>query len=223
MAITINGSGTVTGISVGGLPDGIVDDGTLATSAVTSTKILDGTITNADINASAAIAGSKVDGSFGKVLQVKSETKTDTYSVSQGSGTFANIPDLSITITPASTASKFLISFSVNLNSSGRYSGLRLTRGSTVIGVGDQVGTYRTPVTVSVASNPAVTYDYYVMQNSSMTYQDSPSTTAALTYNVQVGQAHSTSTQYINRQGTDGDSAFYLRGVSTITVMEIGV
>jgi hypothetical protein len=30
MAITINGSGTVTGISVGGLPDGIVDDGTLA-------------------------------------------------------------------------------------------------------------------------------------------------------------------------------------------------
>jgi len=33
MAITINGSGTVTGISVGGLPDGIVDDGTLATNA----------------------------------------------------------------------------------------------------------------------------------------------------------------------------------------------
>jgi len=32
MAIVINGSGTVTGISVGGLPDGIVDDGTLAGS-----------------------------------------------------------------------------------------------------------------------------------------------------------------------------------------------
>jgi len=30
MPITINGSGTVTGISVGGLPDGIVDSGTLA-------------------------------------------------------------------------------------------------------------------------------------------------------------------------------------------------
>jgi hypothetical protein len=62
MAITINGSGTITGISTGGLPDGIVDDGTLATSAVTSTKILDGTILNADINASAAIAGSKLSG-----------------------------------------------------------------------------------------------------------------------------------------------------------------
>ena len=33
MAIVINGSGTVTGISVGGLPDGIVDAGTLAVSS----------------------------------------------------------------------------------------------------------------------------------------------------------------------------------------------
>jgi len=41
MAITINGSGTVTGISVGGLPDGIVDDGTLATDSVTAVKIPD--------------------------------------------------------------------------------------------------------------------------------------------------------------------------------------
>ena len=32
MPISINGSGTVTGISVGGLPDGIVDTDTLATS-----------------------------------------------------------------------------------------------------------------------------------------------------------------------------------------------
>lgn len=33
MSITINGNGTVTGISVGGLPDGIVDRDTLATQA----------------------------------------------------------------------------------------------------------------------------------------------------------------------------------------------
>ena len=39
MAIVINGSGTVTGISVGGLPDSIVDAGTLATDSVTTTKI----------------------------------------------------------------------------------------------------------------------------------------------------------------------------------------
>ena len=39
MAIVINGSGTVTGLAVGGLPDGTVDAGTLATDSVTTTKI----------------------------------------------------------------------------------------------------------------------------------------------------------------------------------------
>ena len=70
MAIVINGSGTVTGLSVGGLPDGTVDADTLASNAVTEAKIAsnavvtgkiaDGTIANADINSSAAIAGSKL-------------------------------------------------------------------------------------------------------------------------------------------------------------------
>tara|TARA_R100000329_G_scaffold35638_1_gene33486 strand:+ start:58 stop:648 length:591 start_codon:yes stop_codon:yes gene_type:complete len=42
MAITIDGSGTVTGVSVGGLPDGIVDTDMLAASAVSSAKLASG-------------------------------------------------------------------------------------------------------------------------------------------------------------------------------------
>ena len=38
MAIQINGDGTITGINVGGLPDGIVDTDMIANSAVTSAK-----------------------------------------------------------------------------------------------------------------------------------------------------------------------------------------
>ena len=38
MAIQINGNGTITGINVGGLPDGIVDTDMLAANAVTSAK-----------------------------------------------------------------------------------------------------------------------------------------------------------------------------------------
>ena len=49
MAIVINGSGTVTGISVGGLPDGIVDAGTLATNSVDSAELIDGSIDTAHI------------------------------------------------------------------------------------------------------------------------------------------------------------------------------
>ena len=36
MPITINGDGTITGLSVGGLPDGSVDNDTLASNAVTT-------------------------------------------------------------------------------------------------------------------------------------------------------------------------------------------
>ncbi len=38
MAIQINGNGTITGISVGGLPDGIVDTDMIANNAVTTAK-----------------------------------------------------------------------------------------------------------------------------------------------------------------------------------------
>lgn len=38
MSITINGAGTITGVSVGGLPDGIVDTDMIANDAVTDAK-----------------------------------------------------------------------------------------------------------------------------------------------------------------------------------------
>jgi hypothetical protein len=90
MAITINGSGTITGISTGGLPDGIVDDGTLATSAVTSIKIADGAIINADIKSDAAITASKLESTLnlsGKTVTLPAAsvtahvTQTDTTAI----------------------------------------------------------------------------------------------------------------------------------------------
>ena len=41
MPISISGDGTITGISVGGLPDGIVDTDMIATNAVNGAKIAD--------------------------------------------------------------------------------------------------------------------------------------------------------------------------------------
>ena len=43
MAVVINGSGTVTGLAVGGLPDGTVDAGTLADDAVGLAQMASGT------------------------------------------------------------------------------------------------------------------------------------------------------------------------------------
>tara|TARA_S200002703_G_scaffold47415_1_gene41069 strand:+ start:170 stop:601 length:432 start_codon:yes stop_codon:yes gene_type:complete len=54
MSITINGSGTLAGVSVGGLPDGSVDADTLATDAVTTVKIEDDAVTDAKQNLNGA-------------------------------------------------------------------------------------------------------------------------------------------------------------------------
>tara|TARA_B100000941_G_scaffold182212_1_gene130788 strand:+ start:282 stop:794 length:513 start_codon:yes stop_codon:yes gene_type:complete len=49
MAISINGNGTITGISVGGLPDGCVDNGTLANNSVNSNEIVNGAVGSAEL------------------------------------------------------------------------------------------------------------------------------------------------------------------------------
>ena len=45
MPVTINGDGSITGLSVGGLPDGSVDADTLASNAVTTAKIANSAVT----------------------------------------------------------------------------------------------------------------------------------------------------------------------------------
>ena len=88
MPIAINGSGTLTGISVGGLPDGIVDADMLAANAVT--------------------AGKLASGVGGKILQQKFAKKTDTTSTSSNS-TVETSSDFRTTITPISASSTILV------------------------------------------------------------------------------------------------------------------
>ena len=44
MPITINGSGSIAGLAVGGLPDGSVDADTLASNSVTAAKLQSGSV-----------------------------------------------------------------------------------------------------------------------------------------------------------------------------------
>ena len=46
MPVTINGDGSITGLTVGGLPNGTVDADTLASNAVTSAKLASGSVTS---------------------------------------------------------------------------------------------------------------------------------------------------------------------------------
>ena len=78
MTITINGDGTIGGVSVGGLPDGIVDADMLAANAVTTAKISDSQVTNAKLASSGGLAKAWVncgdDGTVTSSFNVSSVT-----------------------------------------------------------------------------------------------------------------------------------------------------
>ena len=79
MAIVINGDGTVSGISVGGLPDGIVDAGTLAANSVVTGSIVDGTIAAADINSAVELGGPSLGTS--SVIRTNAQTISENITI----------------------------------------------------------------------------------------------------------------------------------------------
>ena len=122
MPVTINGDGSITGLSVGGLPDGSVDADTLASNAVTSTKLASGAITS-----SALPAGSLI-----QTVQGFSGTKTVTTTSANGDA--IQCP-ASVSITPTSSSSKILIMFHGSwMFGNENDAGFWLLRNGTIIG-----------------------------------------------------------------------------------------
>jgi len=56
---------------------------------------------------------------------------------------------------------------------------------------------------------------------STVFYLDSPATTSATTYKIQIYNNNGSGTIYINRSQDDTNASNFPRGVSSITVMEI--
>jgi hypothetical protein len=170
-----------------------------------------------DTNATEYYSGSAwvaVGGSSGKIGQVLSTTKSDTFTTTSTS--FTDITGLSQSITPVATSSKILVFYSVSgINTAGtNRSGIRMMRGATAIAVGDASGS-RTQSTFQydlAAGSNIVTFAGF--------YLDSPSTTSATTYKAQAACLDA-GTTYINRSVSDTDSSAFSRVASTITVMEI--
>ena len=190
----------------------------IADGIITSAKIVDGTIVNADINASAAIASTKLSG-VGKVLQVVSTNKTDTFASSSIANTFVDVTGLSVSITPSSASNKILILATINHGVDGiRATALKLLRDSTAINIGTALGNRPAASTVGIGEN----YDTNRGEVSSINFLDSPNTTSAITYKIQVGILEATANvARINTSGADGDATYIARSASTITVMEI--
>jgi len=154
-----------------------------------------------------------------RILQVVSTTKTDTFSASLAQGASSAITGLSASITPTSSSSKILVS----VNVTGAIVGFSVVsfivkRDGTAIGVGASPGS-RTAVS---GSQQAYTSDSRNIAGASSQYLDSPASTSALSYTVEVANVGGvTRTAYINRTQTDTNNSGFPRGISTITVMEV--
>ena len=157
----------------------------------------------------------------GNVLQVVSATKTDTQTILASTSLgFQEITDLNVTLTPASTSSKILLIATVNGSVNTRYGGFAFYRGTTQLTVGDAAGS-RTPVAFTTGGNSSRSNEQYVMNPASGSLLDSPSTTSSTTYYLKGAAFYANNILYINRTDVDVSASYTVRGISTLTAMEI--
>ena len=213
MAIVFDSdAGTITGLSVGGLPDGIVDSGTLATNSVDSAELIDGAVDDSHMAAMAAskltgalpaISGASLTGiTTGKILQVVSDPNNAQQVTTSTSWQNSNC---SIAITPSATSSKILILFNIGalyVSATG-YAWGTVFRGDntgTNLGYGDTGfgGIHSDSGNGGHASVAG-------------SYLDSPSTTSATTYTICWRSSSASYNAYFSGGG----------GKSVITLIEI--
>lgn len=155
----------------------------------------------------------------GHIVQVQTVNKLDTFQTN--STTYVGVTGLSVSITPKYSTSNILIISNINGNSQNRGGTLQVRRD------GNQ---FAMP---TGASNRGVTNigglwtgdgsgDAGMMFSVSTHLLDSPASTSTLTYQVYArsvdGSAYGVR---INWTNDDADGTDYIRGVSTLTVMEI--
>ena len=155
----------------------------------------------------------------GKILQVLQTVNSTMVSEAVADSTWEDITGMSVAITPSSSSNKVLVFYRVAVaTTSGQYNTrLRLVRGSTAIGLGDQTGSTR-PRATTAGWSPANAY--HIIGSHNTMFLDSPNTTSATTYKLQWTDSYS-QTLYMNRSANDADTKYYASQSSHITVMEV--
>ena len=159
----------------------------------------------------------------GHVLQIQQTVFKDSFSTAIGPN-FAEVTGLRCNITPKSTSSKILINVSLCLATQYFSFRGRILRDGTPIddALGNQRGSNRKRVTYSYCQyNSANTV--YDMIAGAVEYLDSPSTTSAVQYSIDLGGYSTSYTVYVNRTHNDTDgTAYFGTPISTMTLTEIG-
>jgi|TARA_R100000278_G_scaffold48943_1_gene41912 hypothetical protein len=166
-----------------------------------------------------SIRGQTADGTDRYIVQIKSTTKTDTFSTTSTSQ--VDVTGFNVTITPSSSSHKILITgrmpFGRDNNNTGASMRLLRTVGgtSTEIGSGDASGDNRPSDMMELSTQNANN-----LNEAGINFLDTPSTTSSITYQVQI-KSRDGSEVAVNRTGDNSNQVYNVLTSSTITVMEI--
>ena len=164
-------------------------------ASVGTSQLVDGAVTSAKL----------ASGVGGKVLQVVNVTKTDTFSTTSSS--YTDVTGLSAAITPSSTSNKIYVVLSIYVSDDTQ-------TGNAICNIVRD----STQLQETVVRIPQEGQAVYRLYNLSMTDFDSPATTSATTYKIQIKT--NAGTMYVNRAANQG--GFSNTATATLTLMEIG-
>ena len=159
--------------------------------------------------------------SSGGIIQIVGTSVNATAAMSLGGGSgnsaWTDVSGMSVTITPQSASSKIFIMCTLRGSPNGAYLGVRLMRGSTPIFIGSGATGNQTNCTSRFQERPnehrTVQIDHHGI--------DSPATTSATTYKVQVANRHSTENFWFNRPQTLDNNNYTMYVSSSFTAMEL--
>jgi hypothetical protein len=152
------------------------------------------------------------------VIASYSVTDGNRFSITGTNSGTQQVGNLAITLTPASTSSKFLLMSSFIVNHDNYGSQMSFMRGSTDLATAIAVSpSNRIPGFFSQYTPSA---DY--TSSGSMIHIDSPNTTSSITYKVGT-KVRSTSTWRFNFNPNNQDTDDHISGVSTLNILELGV
>jgi hypothetical protein len=163
--------------------------------------------------AEAIADGLNAAGNEGIGPNVVQTVKLDVFATT--SSTFEAITGLAATITPSASDSLVLVIYQLTAGNSTAASGVhtRLMRGTTPLYIGDTASS-RVSSSWGAEAQPTTSFSGTVV------FVDSPATTDATTYSVQV-RVGTAGTARIGSSGIDSDNANHPRVPSSITLIEV--
>jgi hypothetical protein len=150
------------------------------------------------------------------------QSVNDTVEVFSTTETWLDINNMSVTITPTSSSSKIIIDYTIHSSTSGGTIAHQLVRNGTSIGLGSANGS-RLRATSRTAGNGLASDENHIGTPTTMKYIDSPASTSAQTYKLQlrIQNGEGSITTNTSHNQPDVTYAYGSRVISTITVMEI--